>query len=91
VAKDIIKFGDYVQTDRHGYRGRVYKFERLTNADQAWVDGQSLKVTIEDIQGEWVGILVHDGGAVLTPIASCRKIPTIKDFKHHCAKEHFGA
>lgn len=84
-----IQHGDYVATSRHGYRGRVYKFERLTNASQEWVDAQSIRPTIEEIQGEWVGILTDGGGAVLTPISACWKIPPIEGFKHPCAKEYF--
>lgn len=85
----MIKFGDYVQTSRHGYRGRAYKIERLGPESVEWIRAQSLPLTLEQILGDFVGILVHDGGAVLSPIDSCRKIRTIKGFKHHCAKEYF--
>ncbi len=84
-----IKFGDYVTTTRHGYSGRAYRFCRLTNEDQDWASAQTIPVTIEQIQEEWVGILVHDGGSVLAPMSTCIIITPIKNFKHAYAKEYF--
>lgn len=84
-----IKFGDYVATTKHGYTGRAYRFTHLTNAEQGWVDSQNVKVTVEQIQEEWVGILCHGGGSVLVPMSTCRIIPPIKKFSHPCAKEYF--
>lgn len=89
MSKAKIKIGDYVQTSRHGYRGRVYKIERLKPSDADWAEGQSIPLTLEECLGEFVGILVHDGGAVSTPITSCVKIPPIVNFRHHTAKNYF--
>lgn len=89
MAKPTLKVGDYVRTTRHGYMGRVYKFERLGPDAADWIRGQTIPLTLEQCLGEFVGILVHDGGAVLMPIDSCVKIPAIKGFKHHTAKNYF--
>ena len=89
ARKAKIKFGDYVRTNRHGYMGRAYKIERLTPEHADWIRAQSIQPTLEEILGDWVGILCHDGGAVLSPISSCVKIPRIKGFNHVCAKEYF--
>lgn len=95
MATRKIKFGDYVRTSRHGNRGRVYKIERLGPESADWIRAQSIPVTLEQALGEWVGILCDDptgrghGGAVLSPIDSCTKIPTIKGFFHICGKDYF--
>ena len=85
-----IKKGDFVKSNRHGHTGRVYDFERLTDADQDWVDMQTIPLTVEDLQGRFIRILIHDGGAVSVPESSCTKIKPIKEFWHPYANEHFG-
>ena len=72
--------GDFVMSVRHGHKGRISGFSRLTNEDAAWVECQSIPLTIEDIQGRFVDILCHGGGAVVVPEASCAHIPAIKYF-----------
>jgi hypothetical protein len=85
----MIKHGDYVETSRHGYRGRVYNIKRLEPCDADWIRAQSIPVTLEQALGLWNSILVHDGGSVLSPIDTSSKIKPIKGFKHPCAKEYF--
>ena len=85
-----IAFGDYVESDRHGHQGRVYKFEMLTNSDASWLAGLSVPITIEETQEPMICILCHDGGAVSVPAASCSIIPDIKDFTHLYAEDYFG-
>ncbi len=84
-----IVHGDYVETDRHGYTGRAYKFEHLTNDDAEWVAAQNIPLTIENIQERFVSILVHKGGAVLVPESSCTKIDPIDGFEHRDMEDVF--
>lgn len=95
MATKTIKIGDYVQTSRRGIRGRAYKIGRLTEGAD-WIRGLTIPVTLEQIIGDWVGILCDDptgkghGGAILAPIDTCVKIPPIKGFYHICGKDEFG-
>jgi len=84
-----ISFGDYVESSRHGHKGRAYKFEMLTEDDRDWINGLNIPLTIEDIQGPMISILTHRGGSVSVPAGSCSIIPTIEDFEHNYAEEYF--
>jgi hypothetical protein len=90
-----IRIGDFVQSDRHGHKGRVYGFERLNESAADWIRGLRVQPTLEQILGVWVNVLCDDptgrghGGAILTPISACTKIPPIEGFYHICGKDHF--
>jgi hypothetical protein len=84
-----ISYGDYVRTKRHGHTGRAYTFERLTEANADWIRNLTIQPSLEEILGTWVGILCNGGGAVLTPMSQCEKIPPIEGFNHPYAQDHF--
>ncbi len=88
MSDDII-MGDFVRSTRHNHTGRVYHFRRLTNEDSDWVKAQEIPVTIEEIQGCWLGILCHKGGSVLVPYDTCTKIPPIEGFSNPWNSEYF--
>ena len=87
-----LQFGDYVQTSRHNFRGRIYGIKRLDLTDQKikdWLNEQSIPVSAEQQAGDWVNILVDGGGAVLSPIDSVTKVDAF-DFKNRDAEKTFG-
>ena len=83
------RHGDYVTSAKHGYSGRAYKFSFLTNKDAEWVAAQNTPLTIEEIRGRFVSILIHEGGAVMVPESSITIIDPIKDFAHPFRIKHF--
>lgn len=88
---DNFAFGDYVQTSRHNFKGRILEFVTLCDNKivRDWLKEQSLPVTDQQRDGVWVRILVHNGGSVLAPADSVSKIEAF-DFKNRDADKCFA-
>ena len=94
-APQEIVLGDYVRTDHHGHRGRVYKVHPSYPAgfgcpeDEQWLRGQAIPV-YQYKNDRWVSILVHRGGAVVAPSALCTRIDPFP-FENRYANQYFRA
>lgn len=92
-APQAIVLGDYVITDHHGHRGRVYKVHPGYPAgfgcpeDDQWLRGQSIPVW-EYKSERWLSILVHEGGAVVAPAALCKRVDPFP-FENRYANQYF--
>lgn len=87
--KDLF-LGQYVRTTRHGYTGRVVQRHYSCPETADWIASQSLPLTPEQVDGPWVSILVHDGGAIVTPEDSVEVIPRFV-FRHRDRDDYFPA
>ena len=68
--EDGAKLGDYVQTERYGYQGRVcakHHSFKDTGLTQDWFDSQQISFRGSSVNESWYSILVRDGGSVLVP------------------------
>jgi hypothetical protein len=64
--------GDWVQAENYGYIGRVTEIHHWCPEGPAWIQGQSIPVTEEQVNGRWVSILIQGGGAAVQPISTVR-------------------
>lgn len=83
--------GDYVQTTRHNYKGRLVKFCTLNHFNPAvkqWLKELKIPVSEQQRQDLWASILTHGGGCILAPIDTVSKIPAF-EFKNSNSNEVF--
>jgi hypothetical protein len=75
--KDGAKLGDYVQTERYGYQGRIcakHHSFKDTNKTQEWFDSQQIPFHPSTVNESWYSILVKNGGSVTEPEQSITEI-----------------
>ena len=75
-----IKLGDFVKSSNHGHTGRAYKIEQPDNSWTGWLSAQSIQANVEQVRGNWIGILCNEHGAVSVPEDTCTVIPPIEGF-----------
>lgn len=56
--------GDYVTTKKYKNKGRITEIHGKCPESQSWIDGQSIPVTEEELNGIWYSILCEPSGAV---------------------------
>jgi len=87
-----IFLGDYVETGKYGYRGRVTQIESCYNGTgkrDAWSEGQQIKVTDEELDKEWIHILVDGAGAVVCSSLEVKRIEPF-DFQNPYKDVYFN-
>lgn len=89
MKMNVFKIGDYVVSNNHGHKGRIYGFEDRESITADWFDCQSIQPTDDQKNGVWVKIMVHLGGAVVVPFDTMTRLPKFK-FEHRDAVEQFG-
>jgi hypothetical protein len=82
------QFGQYVQTIRFGWRGRVYKLHGSCPEGMEWFRAQGLPESKRLLP--WASVLVHEGGSVCVPVDDLRLIAPF-DFRNPYAQDHFPA
>ncbi len=86
-----IYLGDYVVTEKYGYKGRVSRIENLYNGTgerDGWTEGQQIKVTDEELSKEWIHILCDGAGAVVCSSLEVKRIEPF-DFQNPYAGMYF--
>lgn len=64
------RLGDFVTTNKHGHRGRVYMIHHNfgeTGESMDWFRAQVRALEESMLKERWISILCHEGGAVLVP------------------------
>ena len=87
-----IRLGDYVETEFHGYKGRVTGIAQCfddTNETNSWFIRQEPSYDKEAKMERWISILCHNGGAVLVAESRVNQIGKF-DFKNPYADEYFA-
>lgn len=87
-----IGIGDYVGTDTHGYRGRVYAVHFGCPEDKRWIAGQRVPIRDEALAPGyiWFSILTHGGGAIVAPAYGVHVIDPF-DFVNDFEAEYWPA
>lgn len=93
VPQEIV-LGDYVETNVHGHRGRVFQVHPGYPAglgcpeSDAWLAGQQPTPLTEYKYARWVSILVHKGGSVVVPSDLAHRVEPF-DFESDYANQYF--
>lgn len=93
APQDIV-LGDYVETDTHKHRGRVYKIHPGWPAGSGcpesdeWLAGQQPEPLTAYKNDRWISVLVHEGGAVTVPASLAHRVEPF-DFENGYAKQYF--
>lgn len=86
------KFGDWVRT-QYGDIGRVYKVEPECPYGEWWLSQQARPVTEQQLEGQWLSVLVHGGGSVTQPISTLVVLGDGEhpdELVHTSDRDHFG-
>lgn len=93
APQDIV-LGDFVETDVHHHRGRVYQVHPGWPAglgcpeSDGWMAGQQPESLLPYKQERWISILVHNGGSVVVPSVLAHRVEPF-DFVNNYANQYF--
>lgn len=81
--------GSYVETRRHGHRGRVTAIHEMCPESRGWFRVQR-GLRAEQYEGErWASVLTHPAGSVVVPVSDVQTVEPF-DFRNPYAAENFG-
>ena len=74
--------GEWVRDTAYDRVGRIYKMHETCPQDDFWISMQNVPITDAELAETWASVLIHGGGAVVTPISRLTIIDPIEDFVH---------
>ena len=81
--------GDYVITKKHGNKGRISDIHARCPQPPYWIEGQTVPVTEQELQGLWYSVLCHPSGSVCVSESDIEKIDPFP-FENPWNEETFG-
>jgi len=60
--------GDYVEDD-YGRKGRIYELHYGCPESEEWIKAQCKPVSAQERNVRWASILVHNSGAIASPVS----------------------
>jgi len=85
---DTFAFGDYVLCADHEYKGRITKTYSKCPQSKTWLANLEKAIEPYELDVQWIDVLCHKGGLIVTPITRMKKIEPF-DFVNDYAKHHF--